>query len=205
MEKIIVSRDVVEDSLNAINNYKEAVLPNGIDCELFNGLKIKEYLTLEEAVTFVETATEAYFPQGNYSRLVGDIATAILTVETYTNLELPGDVSEKYAVISAKCLIPIIKESTNSEQYLTLIGSIEEAVKTKKHISEHDIEKELDKISLLFENIASNTQDIMSGLDINDVKALLSATSEGKIDEEKLIKAYSKVVLNKSDEVVDAN
>lgn len=45
----------------------------------------------------------------------------------------------------------------------------------------------------------------MNGFDIKDVKALLSASSNGKIDEEKLVKAYSKVMLDKSDETVDVN
>lgn len=203
MEKITIDREMVESSTNAINEYKEAILPDDIDCELPKGFKIKEFLTLDEAITFVEAATESYFPQGDYSEFVGDVATAILAVETYTNLELPEDVSEKYAVILAKHLVPIIERNVNYEQYYSLVDSIDENVKERRRLSERNIEKELDKISLLFENIAGNTEDIMNSLDVNDVKTLLSATSEGKIDEEKLVKAYSKIMLNKDNEAVD--
>lgn len=204
MEKITIDRKIVECSLNAVNEYRDAVCPEETKHAPL-AFKVKEYLTLDEAIAFVESATEAYFPQGNYSPIVGDIATAILTVETYTNLELPEDISEKYAVISAECLIPTIEINVNLNQYNNLVSNIRASVEERKRIAERDIEKELDKISLLFENIANSTQDIMNGFDIKDVKALLSASSDGKIDEEKLVKAYSKVMLDKSDETVDVN
>lgn len=108
-------------------------------------------------------------------------------------------------MISAECLIPTIEINVNLNQYNNLVSNIRASVEERKRIAERDIEKELDKISLLFENIANSTQDIMNGLDIKDVKALLSASSDGKIDEEKLVKAYSKVMLDKSDETVDVN
>lgn len=204
MEKITIDREIVESSLSIIDEYKKAVSSEDIGYSPLE-FKVKEYLTLDEAISFVESAVDAYFPQGNYSPLVGDIATAILTVETYTNLELPESVSEKYAVISTESLIPIIEINANANQYNCLINNIKASVEERKRMAERDIEKELDKISLLFENIANSTQDIMNGFDIKDVKALLSASSDGKIDEEKLVKAYSKVMLDKSDETVDVN
>ena len=134
---------------------------------------------------------------------------------------IPKDMMEKVKSISpnycnATCpfvtkIHKIVSENSLKENVTLIAGdkSHPEVIGIRSYCNGRSFvfnsEKELDKISLLFENIANSTQDIMNGFDIKDVKALLSASSDGKIDEEKLVKAYSKVMLDKSDETVDVN
>lgn len=180
-------------SINAIEKVvKENYSPTKtID---WNGLEIviTPTISLKNMLGFVKDVSENCFAEddGAYLPEVKDFAVKNAVIAYYTNLTLPTNTESRYDLIYMSGLANIIIAHINQEQFNDIIKAINTKVEHIANANIDSVNKQINNIYAAFENIQTNMEELFSGVDNNDLKGLISAISNGQLDENKVVEAY---------------
>lgn len=155
-------------------------------------VKVSPYLTMAKMMEFVSTAASMCFSNdGEYLPEVLDFAIQSNIVGMYTDLELPEDLEQRYALVTNTNLVPTIMEFIDQYQFREMTKAIDRKL---RHLSDSDVAKARTDIVRLFE-MFEQMQEKMSGamevLASDDITKIASAVSGDGFDMDKLVKAYA--------------
>lgn len=169
--------------------------PETVNVE-WNGLDIsvKTRLSLDEMLSFVDGVAKSCFAvdTGEFVPAAKDFVVGCFIVEMYSNLTLPRNVDEKYKIISCCDIVDVILNNVDKTQFDNIIKSVNEKI---RYLIETNIAQATVKINELlysFGNLESKIGELFGKVSPDDVQALVSSLSDGKIDEGKLMEAYLK-------------
>ena len=167
--------------------------PQTVNME-WNGLDItiKTRLSFEEMMSFVDGAAKSCFATDTnvFIPEAKDFVIGCFVIDMYSNLTLPQNVNKKYEIISGCDVVDTILENVDKAQFDTIIKSINEKI---HYLIETNLSQATAKINELlysFGDIESRVGELFGKVSPEDVQALVSSISDGKIDEGKLMQAY---------------
>lgn len=162
----------------------------------WNGLNIviKRNLNISEMAAFVDGVVTACFSDKNdgFTPEFKEFVIDAIMVELYTNIDMPGDLSDRYDVIYRSGITQLIMENIDTWQYEDIRSAIEAKIKNINDANISSFNKQVSELYHAVENIESQMSSVFEGINANDIKNIAGAISGGKIDEEKLVKAYVK-------------
>ena len=162
----------------------------------WNGLSVtsQKRLSLPEMLSFVATvSTSCFSDKGEYRPEIKDFILNCELISRYTNIELPDDTIEKYTMAClATDLIATIKQEIDTDQYYSICRAIDSKIHHVANANIQAITVKMNEITASFDNLEKTLSKTFSGVDSEMIKKLASSASNGRIDEEKLVKAINK-------------
>lgn len=160
----------------------------------WNGLVlvIKRHLSLAEAVEFVNVCTKACFgaEDASYAPEAKDMAIRSCIVAFYTNITLPENVAKQYELIYHSMVLDTIMPNIDQTQLKAIVNAIDDKV---DHIASANVElvnKRMEELNNALDGAQKQMSELFKDVNTEEVKNVIEALSTGKIDEEKLVKAY---------------
>lgn len=179
-------------SVNALEKCIERK-PEIVNVE-WNGLDIvvKKRLSFEEMIDFVNGVAQSCFAADTNDFIPGvkDFVIGCFAIEMYSNLTLPHNVSKKYEIISSCDVVDVILENVDRDQFDKIVGAINDKIRYLINVNLSQATVKINELLYSFGDIESKVGELFGKISPNDVQALVSAISEGKIDEGKLMEAY---------------
>lgn len=189
---MIMANKVKKISINALEKCIEKK-PETVDIE-WNGLDItvKTKLSFKEMMEFVDGVAKSCFAADTNSFIPGvkDFVIDCFAIEMYSNLTLPHNVSKKYEIISSCDVVDVILENVDRDQFDKIVGAINDKIRYLINVNLSQATVKINELLYSFGDIESKVGELFGKISPNDVQALVSAISEGKIDEGKLMEAY---------------
>lgn len=189
---MIMANKVKKISINALEKCIEKK-PETVDIE-WNGLDItvKTKLSFKEMMEFVDGVAKSCFAADTNSFIpeVKDFVIGCFVIETYSNLTLPQNVSKKYDIISGCDVVDVILENVDKEQFDNIAGAINEKIRYLINSNLSQATVKINELLYSLGDIESKVGELFSKINPDDVQALVSSLSDGKIDEGKLMQAY---------------
>lgn len=170
-----IAKELCDEGTKTVNWHDEA-------------LEIKHRLNLTEVVWFVNQVIKDCFGSDmtEYRPEVKQFAIDRATIAVYTNVTLPVNMEKQYELIIGTDLIEAALCEIDENQYSDLLDAVDEKIDM---LIDANI-AELNKLTKTVSESANVMNDMMSGVSAGDMDTLLKAISDGKLDEEKLMKAY---------------
>ena len=139
---------------------------------------------------FVNSVVDACVSDGEIHYELAEFAFAAIAIELYTNIDTPSDISEKYDLIYKSKIMDLITHNIDMDQYANIHASVYSKLNYIRDVNMSVINKQISELYGMIENIESQMASIFSGVNSDDIKNVIGALSNGKIDEEKLMNAY---------------
>lgn len=155
-----------------------------------NELIIKKFLSLSEAMNFVQNVVDSCFDNGVYRPELKAFAIKLNMINYYSNLSLPSNFERSYEYIYTTDICQTIKLVISGRQYDELIRAIDEKISSLVAANTSAIHKQASDIIASLDNISSNIGTLFENLSSEDITAALKAIPNMHIDEKKLIEAY---------------
>ncbi len=161
-------------------------------------LRIKTVLSASEEASFVDSVVESCFGTEHgvgevYNPKYKDFAVRYATVMLYTNIEADEESAESvYDILYGTNLYDIVISHINKSQWEGMHRAVEDEIKYRSSSYAAMINQ---KAIGLFEQLGKIQEEIgniFSGVDKADIEKIAGAISDGKIDEEALVKSYIK-------------
>ena len=155
--------------------------------------KVKRIISFTDMITFVDNVSRGCFDYetGEYYPEARDYGFKVSVFEMYTDIELPEDSSERYAFIYGDDnLFYYIISRINKGQFDAIQDSIEERINNTLNLNTDNVNRQLNELHTQLTNIATGFSSVLGGVSGEDIKKILSSISKGRIDEEKLMKAW---------------
>lgn len=154
---------------------------------------IKYIIGLTDMMEFVHDAAESCFSEsGSFIPEVMDFAIKSNILSRYTNLTLPDDLEHRYALIYGSDITEIICDHINDEQLKEIVAAIKRKVNYACDAKVALIQQKASEMLNAFEELSRQTENMFANVSQEDIQRLLSAITNGKIDEDALVKAYLK-------------
>lgn len=161
----------------------------------WNGLaiEIKRTLSLQEVIHFVEGVVDACFDEetGDYLPEVKDFLIKYFVLEKYANFTMPSNTNNMYDLIYCTDAFVTVCGYINTEQFSEICAAIDEKLDYKTNASVEAMNKQMATVFNSFEDIEKNLSQLFSSVDNESLAKLIEALGNGKIDEAKLVKAYT--------------
>lgn len=138
----------------------------------------------------VDNVVEGCFGnEGKYDPIRKDALLRMFVITVYTDIDLPDDFDEAYAFIYHTGVYDVIAPHINQMQLDEITSAIDDSIEYRLSVSTNAIETSL--VSLQGELATALTQlkGVYDGINPGDIKALMSAMSNTKLDEGKLVEA----------------
>lgn len=180
----------------SINTFDKIVTENYTPTEnlQWHGVElvIKKTLTLKEVMTFVNTVVKGCFTidDASYIPEVKDFFIKCCVIDMYTNLSLPDNSEHKYNLIYHSDVIESILSHVNEQQFNEICWAINDKLKNLAQANIEMVHKQMNELYINFNDLQEKLSSIFSSVNSDDVAKLVGAITDGKIDEDKLVKAY---------------
>lgn len=151
-------------------------------------LKVRRRLGLAEMAALVNKVVTDCFGSDltEYHPEAKRFATARGFLYFYSNITLPVNVSKQYELISSTDIYDTVLRVVDKEQYTEIMEAIEEKIESLLDYNTKMIDKKLSELSEAIDQFSS----IFEGISSEDLAKISSAMVSGKLDEEKLMRAY---------------
>lgn len=160
----------------------------------WNGIEvvIKETLSFKEMMTFVDSATKSCFDidSGTYLPEVKDFAIKSCVLEMYTNLPILENSECMYDFIYCSNIIPTVLQQINRQQLDEILQAVNDKIDNLAQSNIEMINKQMNELYTHFNRLQNQLSKAFSGVGSNDITKLVSAISNGKLDESKLVQEY---------------
>ena len=182
-------------SISAMDKIIKDTFEDTIECD-FRGqtLIVKRALSFADMVSFVnDVVSNCFADSGDYLPEVKKFVTDINTVQYYSNVRLPDDIKHKYDILTKTGLVSVIQQLVDEDQYMSIMRSIDEKIRSRVHTNEQLFNNRLNAAMKSIEDLISSIKTSFDGITQDDIKNLMGAINNSKLDEEKLVEAYLKV------------
>ena len=181
-------------TVNAFENVmKETYTPT----EVFdwNGIEVtvKKHLSLQEMLEFVDSVVKSCFANESHAYMpeVKDFAIKVCVLEKYANFTMPRNVESKYALVSYTDAFAQVLRHIDLGQFGEINVAIENKVANLAQANIEAVNKQMNELYSAFDNLQTQLASLFEGINGEDMKAVVEALSNGALDEEKLVKAYT--------------
>lgn len=180
----------------SINTFDKIVAENYTPTENLQwhgvDLVIKKTLTLKEVMTFVNTVVKGCFTTDDASYIpeVKDFFIKCCIVDMYTNLSLPDNSEHKYNLIYCSDIIESVLPHINEQQFNEMCQAINDKLKNLAQANIEMVHKQMNELYTSFNALQEKLSSTFSNVNSDDVVKLIGAITGGKLDEDKLVKAY---------------
>ena len=180
-----VSISSIEKSMKEIYTPIETLEWNGVE------ILVKRTLSFDEAMIFVKDVVQGCFSSdGEYIPEVKDFLVKNYIIESYTNVSLPSNTSDRYSLIYKSGLADFIIPHINQSQFKSIMNAVDEKLRNISQANINLVNKKATELFESIESIESQMSDIMSSIGSEDITKLIGAISDGRLDEKKLVDAF---------------
>lgn len=163
---------------------------------LGENIEVKPVLTLEEYDTTLNRMVSLIFgSDDSYNAAAVDFVIRLCTVFAYTGVTMPDDIGENidslYDLMYGTDFYELVKKNINQDQYQSLLNAFREEVDYRNKSKIERVERRIDELSQIIENLGAQFADMMGDLSQEDVERLVAAIENNQLDESKLLKAYA--------------
>ena len=180
-------------TINAFEKALEHGVPETITIE-WNGLEvdIKPTLSLGEMYGFVNGVVSVCVNQetGVYNAEIKDFAIKMMVLENYANFTLPKNSERAYELIYRTEAYFKVKEYINPVQFDEICEAIDAKIEYILKSNVEAVNKQISEMFSSMENIQEQFSSLLGDVDGEDIKGLIGAITNGKLDEEKLMRTY---------------
>ena len=183
-------------SINALEKCVKEAAGEPIITREWRGINvnIKVRLGLQEMMTFVYGVVKTCFTENDnqYTPEVLDFAIRSSVLEMYANFTLPSNIEKQYELVYGCDVYTTILETIDRSQFDAMLRAIDEKI---AHIAESNIEAVTRQVNELYASLNAleeRLSPVFTGIDKDTMTGLITAMSDGKFDEEKLVHAYLK-------------
>ena len=180
-------------SVNALEKAIKENISNDPITYDWNGLHItiRPRLSLKEMMTCADGAVKSCFASddGQYLPEIKSFAIDSGILEAYTNLSLPANIESRYEFIcGCEELINFIKVKVNQHQLQEMLDAIDEKIKYIASANIDDVTARMNEIYGSLEDIEHQFEGLFGNVNPESLNKMITALSDGKLDEEKLVK-----------------
>ena len=152
-------------------------------------VQVKSALGLTETIGFVDSVVSTVMDSetGDYRPELFDFAFGAMLLMYYTNIALPEDSGEQYALVCHTGLCFEIKKNIDTEQLDSLRTAAELKVAHLVRCAESTLASQMADLLASFEQLQEHTRDMFSNVGGADLKAMVDTLAD--MDEATLAKA----------------
>ncbi len=152
---------------------------------------VKDFLTMEESLLFVDMACSACFDSTDHSYRpeLKDFLIKYATLQFYTDLPLPDDINDKHNLIYGTTLYDSVVKCIKRDFYASLLAAIEEKINTMLYQNSETLRQKVQDIVSGFDAMNSSLKELTGDIDPGFFTQLASTFHNGSIDEAKLVSA----------------
>lgn len=183
-KKVRISNNKIESIIKAQCSETD-VSWNDIEFTVKNSVPLKSILEIaHNASSNVFSESGVYAPEG------GVILMRCGILEHYTNLELPDSLEARYDFVMRTDIIPAVTAFIDGEQLRLLEEAVEERIAHKRDVEVKGVERRVQEAAKALDESVAKIAGVFEGFGKEDMARMLSAIEGGKLDEEKLVRAY---------------
>lgn len=154
-------------------------------------VRVKRNLSLADMLEFVDDVVKSCFHEEyGFMPEVMDLAIRSNVLTRYANFSLPDSLEHRYRMVYETDAVSTILSAINAEQYEEIIDAIDSKVCFLCEGKLSDIEARVNDVVTAMEEMRDNTKEIFGEITQSDLKNMMSAVSNGGLDEQKLVSAY---------------
>lgn len=180
-------------TINAFERAAEKGIPEIVTIEWAGlNVEIKPTLSLGEMYTFVNGVVSACVDTetGVYNAEVKDFAIKMLVLENYANFTLPKNTEKAYELVYRTDAYFRVKDNINLVQFDEICKAIDTKIEYALKSNVETANRQINEMFSSMEGIQNQLSSLLGEIDGEDIKGLVGAMMNGKLDEEKLMKAY---------------
>lgn len=183
MKKISISQ--MDKVMKSLGNTEATFEWNGVT------VVVKTLLSFQEMMEFAGRVKANCFVDGEYLPEVRDFAIRDCIVDMYSNIRLPDDIEHKYEILYRTDICQEIVKYVNSDQYEQLLVAIDDKITAASESNTEGLRLRIEEIAHELDNMVTEAGALFDGIDKSDIETIFEAVkSSGKIDEEKIARAY---------------
>ena len=163
----------------------------------FCGLQfeVRHTLPLPEVLNFVNELTETCFLEdGEFVPEILDFTMKNNVLTRYANFELPVDLNKQYELIYVSGIAEYVTGLINQTQLREIVEAAKKKINFKCQTDVAGVRAQLSELVGYFENIGTQMEQMMSGVNSEDIEKLAQAMADGTLSEEKIVSAYMDAV-----------
>lgn len=173
----------------------------GAETELeWNGLTIsvKKNLSIADSVQFINLVFAACFnaESNAYVPEAKDFAIRELMIRSYTNISLPANIEKRFDILYDTDLVGVVRKAIDDDQFGYIINSIEERITVAIDANNAMLKRQMEDMYMAIDNLKASMTSALDGIDMDDVKLLISSLSNVSINEDELVKAVARNLHN---------
>lgn len=156
---------------------------------------VKRIIPLDMMIRFVDNVVESCF-QGDsreYMPEYMDFAIRSNVIAMYTNVELPKDYADQYAILYGTNLVDAVLEIVDRAQFQDMLRSADHKLENMLENKTQLLNLKIDSVATKMNELSDTIGELFSGVTQDDIKKIVPALSSVKIDEKKLMEAYAEV------------
>lgn len=181
-------------SINALEKSVKEAVGEPIVTKEWRGINvnIKVRLGLKEMMKFVDGVVKTCFTEDDnqYTPEVLDFAIRSSVLDMYANFTLPSNIEKQYELVYGCDVYTTIMDTIDRSQFDAMLRAIDEKI---AHIAASNIEavtRQVNDVYASLNALEERLSAVFQGIDKDAITGLVGAMSDGKFDEERLVRAY---------------
>ena len=190
----------------SINAFEKVMKTDFENIEVFDwhGIEVtvRRTLPFREVLEFVNSVVNSCFTAdtGDYVPEARDFAIYSNVLDKYANFTMPKKLGDQYELIYRTDAFEKVREHIDTAQFQSICRSIDEKVRYRVNTNIEAVQKQIDDLSAVCEQIQTRLSETFEGISREEIKTLIGALGEHGLDEKKLVEAYSDIYFpNKED------
>lgn len=186
MDNNKIAYSEMEDMVNKFFNAEfTQLLPNNVECIVKNNLSLREMMTFVNDVvsSCFSIDTDEYLPE------IKEFSIRCSMIESYTNIELPEELSKKYELVYSG-VIQYIIEHIDKDQFKSMLRAIDQKIKYKIQTDSSALHNKMNKIVDELEEMSKNFEKIFGSIDSDTINKIATSIVNGDFDMDKLVSSY---------------
>lgn len=161
----------------------------------------KTILNFDEAIQFSTSVTSSCIgDEGEYIPEAYDYAVRSCVIGFYTNVDLPENNDERYALLYNTPLYKLVMSKINRQQFNAIKKSIDDRIDYMIKSNIKKFEEQLAQVVQMLESVSKQSSAMFDGVDAETLNQFVKKVSDMKnLDEEKLVKAVTDISIASGD------
>lgn len=161
---------------------------------VWEGLEItvKRSLSLEEIIQFTNTVADSCFSSTD-NRFMPEVYDFLLRqciIDMYTNITLPSKTETCYELLCNSDVVEAVLDVINTRQYLEMCRAIDKKIDNLAEANVGLLKKQFNDLYSAYSSVNEGLTKLLADINPSDIAKITEAITNGRIDEEKIVKAY---------------
>lgn len=159
-------------------------------------VRVKRTISIGEMLAFVnDVVTGCFQEELGFLPELSEFLIGCNILTRFANFSLPSDLEHRYRIVfgsdAVECVLPCIDERQLEAIQCSIYKKLDALCEKRAFDLEHKFRAMMEQM----EQIADRTMSMFDGVDAGAMRALVETLATGKADEEKLVEAYQKHML----------